>query len=224
MSYLSTDGASKASPKSESDFIAPMSALAHTTRPDNDSRAGRRPPSRRSQRGVPGPLKGASILTAFLPIPPVLSIIYLASGHAVLRATHSAHFDSVPLISSVRAAAAGGAILSIPLAALLYLLLFPTKPPDPEDFFDDNDDTGEPLATYGTYALGAVLMLILGAIAGALGTVCLPANIMLSAGEAAEAGIVGGAIVCGGFTTAAFIVFMVWWDFYRPKRRTDEPE
>jgi hypothetical protein len=89
----------------------------------------------------------------FLPIPPIVSVIYVACGHGVLRAAHSAHYVAVPLISSVRAAAAGGAILSLPLAVLLYLLLFPTKPPDPEDFFEDEEDTRELWWMYSTYAV-----------------------------------------------------------------------
>jgi len=145
-----------------------------------------------------------------------LSVIYLACGHVVLRAAHPAHYGAVPLISSVRAAAAGGAILALPLAVLLYLLLFPTKPPDPEDFFDDDEeDTGETLLTYAIYAVCALLALGLGAIAGALGTVCLPESIMLSAAEAATAGIVGGGIICGGLVAMAIATFVFWWDFWR---------
>ncbi|KAJ6606537.1 hypothetical protein DFH09DRAFT_1120510 [Mycena vulgaris] len=225
MSYLSS-GASRSSPKTESSFFGP-GGLAHNAplRPNNNDPAvytpAGRPPSRRSQRDVPSPVKAAAILLAFLPIPPTLSVIYLACGHVVLRAAHPAHYAAVPLISSVRAAAVGGVILSLPLAVLFYLLLFPTKPPDPEDFFDD-EDTGESLWTYGAYAMCVVLVLVLGAISGALGTVCLPENIMLSAAEAAEAGIVGGAIICGAIVVAACMTFMFWWDFCRPRRTLAE--
>ncbi|KAJ6547103.1 hypothetical protein B0H19DRAFT_1164019 [Mycena capillaripes] len=224
MSYLSTASASRSSPKSESGFFGP-STLAHNaplrSNFDNDTtvQPGRRPPSRRSQRGVPSPVKAVVILGAFLPVPPVLSIIYVVCGAVILRAAHPAHFD-VPLISSVRAAAVGGVILALPLAVLLYLLLFPTKPPDPEDFFDDEEDTG--WLSYGTYALCTVLVLTLGAISGALGTVCLPSSIMLSAAEAAEAGIVGAAVICGGVAILAVFAFLVWWDFFRPKGPTTE--
>jgi len=123
----------------------------------------------------------------------------------------------VPLISSIHAAAAGGAILALPLAVLLYLLLFPTKPPDPEDFFDDDEDTGETLTRYGTYAACAVLLLVLGAISGALGTVCLPDDLMLSAAEAAEAGVLGGAIICGALASVALMTSIFWWDFFRSR-------
>jgi len=218
MSYLS------ASAKSDSGFF-PQPTLAHNAplrQNDNDNTVyapGRRPPSRRSQRGVPSPFKAAAILFAFIPIPPTLSVIYLACGHAILRATHSAHYAAVPLMSSARAAAAGGAILALPLAVLLYLLLFPTKPPDPEDFFDDEDDSGESLLVHGAYALCAVLLLTLGAIAGALGTVCLPADNMLSAAQAAEAGIVGGVVLCAGLAMLGFMTFIFWW-VRRPKNES----
>jgi len=223
MSYLSSLSGASRSPKSES-FSGPTS-LAHNAplpntplRPnDNDTAAytpARRPPSRRSQRAVPSPLKAAAILLAFLPIPPTLSVIYIACGHVVLRAAHQARYGAVPLISSVRAAAAGGAILALPLAVLLYLLFFPTKPPDPEDFFDDDEDTGETLTRYKTYAACAVLLLVLGAISGALGTVCLPDDLMLTAAEAAEAGVLGGAIICGTLASVALMTSIFWWDFF----------
>ncbi|KAJ7470315.1 hypothetical protein FB451DRAFT_1253337 [Mycena latifolia] len=225
MSYLSSVSAARSSPKSESAFFGPSAPLAHNAplRPhDNDNAAytpARRPPSRRSQRTVPSPIKATAFLLAFLPLPPTLSVIYLACGHVVLRAAHPAHYGAVPLISSVRVAAVGGAILALPLAVLLYLLLFPTKPPDPEDFFDDEEDT-EQLWTYAAYAACGVLLLVLGAVAGALGTVCLPANIMLSSVEAFVAGIVGGAIICGGLAAMAFMAFAFWWDFFRARGRT----
>ncbi|KAJ7445744.1 hypothetical protein B0H11DRAFT_399030 [Mycena galericulata] len=214
MSYFST---ASASAKSETGFLATRNAPLRPN--DNDFILGRRPPSRRSQRSVPSPLKAAAILVGFLPIPPILALIYLACGHAILRAAHSVHFRAVPLISSVRAAAAGGAILALPLAVLLYLLLFPTRPPDPEDFFDDDEDTGE-IMTYGSYAVCAVLLLTLGTITGALGTVCLPADNLLSAAQAAEAGIVGGVVLCGAAAMVALTAFFFWWDCCRPNRGT----
>jgi len=240
MSYLSAStSAGRSSPKSESGFFGP-SALAQNaplrSNFEHDSTVdvagtypspARRPPSRRSQRSVPSPVKAVGILAAFLPIPPVISVIYLACGHVVLRAVHPAHYGAVPLISSVRAGAVGGTILALPLAVLLYLLLFPTKPPDPEDFFDDEEDSGGLLGTFGTYALCTALVLTLGSISGALGTVCLPTSIMLSAAEAAAAGIVGGAIICGGLAIVALLAFVIWLDYFRPKdtttTTTDQP-
>ncbi|KAJ7756869.1 hypothetical protein DFH07DRAFT_959005 [Mycena maculata] len=210
MSFLSS------SAKSESGFFAPSHTPLHPHNSDMNTAGERRPASRRSQRAIPSPFKAAAILAAFLPIPPILSIIYLVCGHAILRAAHSSHYNVVPLMSSVRAAAAGGAILALPLAVLLYLLLFPTKPPNPEDFFDDDEDTGE-LLTYGTYVACAALALTLGAISGALGTVCLPASSMISAGQAAAAGIVGGAVLWGGLAIVAGMSFLVWLDHCQPK-------
>ncbi|KAJ6488625.1 hypothetical protein C8R47DRAFT_1126326 [Mycena vitilis] len=212
--------ASRSSPKSETFHGPSTRAHAAPLRSNFDNHSSpsvRRPPSRRSQRAVPSPVKAVAILAAFLPIPPVLSIIYLACGHVVLRAAHPARYGAVPLISSVRAAAVGAVILSLPLAVLLYLLLFPTQQPNPEDFFEDEEETGESFQTYGAYALCAALLIALGAICGALGTVCLPESIMLSAAEAASAGIVGAAITLGGVAMLAMVAFAVWWDFFRPK-------
>ncbi|KAJ7929269.1 hypothetical protein B0H13DRAFT_943184 [Mycena leptocephala] len=227
MSYLSTTSAARSSPKSESGFFGQPSTLAQnaplvlSSNFDTETiEPGRRPLSRRSQRGVPSPVKAAAILLGFLPIPPIVSVIYVACGHGVLRAAHSAHYVAVPLISSVRAAAAGGAILSLPLAVLLYLLLFPTKPPDPEDFFEDEEDTRELWWMYSTYAVCGALVLCIGVISAALGTVCLPSRNMLSSAEAAAAGIVGAAIVCGGLAVLALFAFLVWWDFFRSKSTT----
>ncbi|KAJ7184228.1 hypothetical protein C8R46DRAFT_1063347, partial [Mycena filopes] len=142
MSHLSTTSASRSVPKTESGFVTgvPPPQLRSNFSDNNSSLSalGRRPPSRRSQRAVPSTLKGTAILAAFLPLPPLVSVIYLACGHVVLRASHPALYAPVPLISSVRAAAVGGAILALPLAVLLYLLYFPTKPA-PEDFFDDDE-------------------------------------------------------------------------------------
>lgn len=220
MSYLSSISASK----SENGLPVPSThAQTVPLNPNNDPAAAQRPSSRRSrrsQRAVPSPVKAAALLAAFLPIPPVLAIIYTACGHSVLRVAIPKHFGSVPLISSIRAAATGGAILTLPLAVLLYLLFFPTKAPDPDDFFED-EELGEPMSVYASYGLSAVLALTLGAVSGALGTVCLPDNLMLSSGQAVEAGILGGAIVDAGLAAIAFTAFAVWWDLFRPQSMAD---
>ncbi|KAJ7771748.1 hypothetical protein B0H16DRAFT_1514591 [Mycena metata] len=210
MSYISATSASRSVPKSGSP-PPPQAALQSGFDNNSSVLLGRRPPSRRSQRSVPSPLKGTAILAAFLPLPTLVSVLYLAIGHVVLRAAHPSLYAPVPLISSVRAAAVGGAILALPLAVLLYLLLFPTKPPDPEDFFDDDEGAvGQVLVVYGTYALCGALALTIGAIAAALGTVCLPASLMLTAAEAATAGVVGGAILCSGLGLAAGLAYFLW--------------
>ncbi|KAJ7261372.1 hypothetical protein B0H12DRAFT_1106488 [Mycena haematopus] len=123
----------------------------------------RRPPSRRSQRSqraVPTPLKAAALLAAFLPLPPLISIIYLACGHGVLRAA----------------------------------------------------------TTFATVC--AALVLTLGCIAGALGTVCLPVGLMLSAAEAAAAGIVGAVVICSPLAALAGCAFLLWAYLRRPKSTT----
>ncbi|KAJ7273257.1 hypothetical protein C8J57DRAFT_1506790 [Mycena rebaudengoi] len=184
--------------------------------------------SRRSQRTIGSPLKGAAILLAFLPLPPLVSVLHVVCGHAILRAAHNRAFAFAPLAASARAAAAGGAILALPLALLLYLLFFPTRPPEPEDFFDDDDSTsgaGAALQTYGFYGACAVLGVVVGALAGPLGVICLSdRGAALSTGQAAAAGIVGGVVLCGALGVAGSMAFAFWWDFLRQKddlNRTD---
>ncbi|KAJ7632214.1 hypothetical protein FB45DRAFT_911826 [Roridomyces roridus] len=178
----------------------------------------RRPPSRRSQRAVPGLYKGAAILGGFVPFPPVLAVLYVCTGHGILR--HSARFMAASLASSARAAATGGAIISLPLALLLYLLLFPTKTPDPDDFFDDEEEDPGSWVLYATYTLCGALLLTLGTISVALGTVCLSDSNMLSTSRAAEAGIVGGVVLCGGLAILAGFCTLTYWFWLRPKDGT----
>ncbi|KAF7322540.1 hypothetical protein HMN09_00032500 [Mycena chlorophos] len=173
------------------------SAKSESERPSTLARTDtplRRPPSRRSarsQRPIPTPFKATLYCAGFLPIPPVVSALYAAVGHGVLHHT----VTTVPIHTAVAAAAVGGTILALPLALLLYLLLFPTTPPSPEDFFDDEDVHREPWTTYATYALLGALVLTLGAIATPLGAVCLSAQPRLGAAQAAEMGIVGGVVI-----------------------------
>ncbi|KAJ7273259.1 hypothetical protein C8J57DRAFT_1225523 [Mycena rebaudengoi] len=176
--------------------------------------------SRRSQRTIGSPLKGAAILLAFLPLPPLVSVLHVVCGHAILRAAHHRAFAFVPLAASARAAAAGGAILAFPLALLLfYLLFFPTRPPEPEDFFDDDDSTSgagaalhAALQTYGFYGACAVLGVVVGALAGPLGVICLSdRGRALSTGQAAAAGIVGGVVLCGALGVAGSIVVAFYY-------------
>ncbi|KAJ6500460.1 hypothetical protein C8R45DRAFT_977768 [Mycena sanguinolenta] len=194
-------------------------ALPAASTPFSADPAARRPSSRRSrrsQRSIPTPVRAAAGLAAFLPLPPLISVLYLACGHSILRSAHPTRYGA-PIISSVRAGAAGGAILALPLAVLGYLLLFPTKPPDPDDFFDD-DDEGEgvwdAVGVYATYAFCAVLVLTLGAISGALGIVCLPSS-LLSAAEAAAAGIVGAVVLLSALTLVAGCGFLLWCLLWR---------
>ncbi|KAJ6618333.1 hypothetical protein B0H10DRAFT_2189601 [Mycena sp. CBHHK59/15] len=230
MSYLSwgrSPTVSRSSRKSEDPSYPPAADSPLNTLPDTHTYAPPnvpytpmlRPPPRRSQRALPSPLRGALTLLAFLPLPPTLAVVHLATGHAVLRVAPASHarFVAVPLVSSVRAAAAGGAVLTLPLVVLYYLLFFPTRPPAAEDFFDDDD--ADTMWQWAAYVVCGALALCLGAIAGALGTVCLPDSLMLSAAQAAEAGIVGGVIVCGALAVLALFTFLVLWDCARARAK-----
>ncbi|KAF8953690.1 hypothetical protein BDZ97DRAFT_591177 [Flammula alnicola] len=196
-------------------------------------------PSRRTRtpsiRPPPIPLRQRPVVLflLFLPIPPLLSLIYMVVGHAILRGSQSSP-NSIylsPLLSSVEAGATGGVILSLPLALLLYLLLFPNKPSAaPEDFFEDDTSSivgQEKWLLYAGYTVCAFLLLCIGGIAGPLGVTCLSNGTlamfvgnkrMLSASAAAAAGFVGGAIVAFG-TLAISVLVTVGWTFWMRQQK-----
>lgn len=182
-----------------------------------DAPTHRRPTSRRSQLRITTPLKSVLIIAIYLPIPTSLSLVSMAAGHGILRSSlPNSRFSSISIVPSIRAGAVGGAILTLPLALLLYLLLFPTKSePDPEDFFDDEDGDGGIRGlwqtSYGAYVVCALIALCLGGAAGALGTECLPeGDGMLSSSDAAKAGLVGGVVLCASMALLVFASVAVW--------------
>jgi len=186
----------------------------------------RRPSSRRSQLRTLTPLKSTLLIAVFLPIPTLLSLVSMAAGHGILRSSHSnSRFTTVPIISSARAGAAGGAILTVPLALLLYVLPFPSQSePDPEDFFDDNDGNGGIydlwLTWNGAYVLCALICLCLGGAAGPLGVECLSDGIdLLSSDDAAKAGLVGGVVICTGLSLLALAVIILR---FRRRKQSDD--
>lgn len=161
---------------------------------------------------VPLTLRPVLLLLIFLPIPPLLSIIHITTGHAILRST-TPSFTATSLLTSVNAAATGGAILALPLVLLLYILFFPTKEPAPEDFFEDDDAShGRGRRTWGCIVCGALLLGV-GAAAGALGVTCLGGGkqVKLSPAEAAEAGVVGGVVISVAMVVVVLSVLGVWW-------------
>ena len=59
----------------------------------------------------------------FLPVPALLSLIYTAMGHAILRHAHPSQVAFLaPVRSSAAAGAVGGIILTLPLEFLMFLL------------------------------------------------------------------------------------------------------
>lgn len=146
------------------------------------------------------PSKSSLLLLLFLPFPPLFSLLFCFLGHAVLRMHDS--YSNASLLSTVQAAATGGAILSVPMALLLYIFLFPEKRPDPEDFFEDDESqmTRARVQRYtkvSAYTACAFIGVFFGAIAGPLGVVCLGGS-RLSPAQAAASGAIGGVVICGG--------------------------
>ncbi|KAH6902572.1 hypothetical protein BKA70DRAFT_1228872 [Coprinopsis sp. MPI-PUGE-AT-0042] len=135
-------------------------------------------------------------------LPIILPVIYLPTGHAILRLAQQSKRLASPSIytlaeipSSVKAGAVGGAILALPLLLVLYLLgFFPSSvsgnadssstPPTHhagQDFFDDSDTesvkwSSARLARYGSIALVALLVLSIGGMTGPLGATALSSS------------------------------------------------
>ncbi|KDR72807.1 hypothetical protein GALMADRAFT_142539 [Galerina marginata CBS 339.88] len=167
------------------------------------------------------------LLFLFLPIPPLLSLTYMVTGHAILRATQSSSSPNTifrsPLLSSIEAGATGGVVLALPVALLLYLLLFPLSPPTaPEDFFEDDTSSvirGRRWVRYLGYTVSAFLLLFIGAMAAPLGVTCLSGGTLdmfvgtrkiLSPGAAALAGLLGGVLVAFGLLALSVFAIVVW--------------
>jgi len=165
------------------------------------------------------------ILFAFLPIPPLLSLLYLATGHAILRQIHKSSPSSIyhtPILSSIKAGATGGLIFSLPTLLLLYLLIFYHWPHSvAEDFFEDDSETTG-LARWLMYIryLACVFLVVgIGAIAGPLGVISLSHGVlnvlvitkkMLSTGAAAAAGILGGVVLSAAILFLGALTTLVW--------------
>jgi len=174
---------------------------------------------------------------AFLPIPPLLSLLYMATGHAILRQIYKSSPSSIyhtPILSSIEAGAMGGLIFSLPAAVLLCLLIFYLRPHSvPEDFFED-DDASETTGLarwmmYIGYLVCVFLVVGIGGIAGPLGVICLLgifklnahalviSKKVLSTGAAAAAGILGGVVLSVAILLLAVLTTMVWSLWIRRK-------
>ena len=178
-------------------------------------------------------LPPAIILLAFLPIPPLLSLLYLTTGHAILGQIHKSSLSSIyhtPILSSVEAGATGGLIFSIPAVLLLYFFIFYNRQSSvPEDFFEDDDSVTTGSARWMMYVgyLACILFVIgIGGIAGPLGVTCLSSDIltalvmtkkMLSVGAAAGAGFLGGVVLSAAILLLGVLATLVWSFWMRRK-------
>ncbi|KAF8881570.1 hypothetical protein BD779DRAFT_1002405 [Infundibulicybe gibba] len=162
----------------------------------------------------------AMIFVTIIPFPTIFSVMSVVIGHAILRSLGP--FSGVSIVSSAQIAAIGGIILTIPVFLLIYLLLSPTPSgPSPEDFFDDDDGEGTVKQWAGVWWRSSWIVL-LGAAAGPLGATCLGGNgrVVLGTKQAAEAGLLGGAIIFMWSLWVSAAAFYFWWGWLsqRPRR------
>ena len=171
------------------------------------------------------------LLLLSLPIPPLLSLLYLTAGHAILSQIYKSSSSSIyhiPILSSMEVGATGGLIFSLPVAFILYLLLFYNQKPVPDDFFDDDSVITGPTRcmTYVGYLVCVFFFVGIGGIAGPLGVACLssgnsntlviPTEI-LSMGAATVAGFLGGVVLSVGGLLLGILAILVWSFWIRRK-------
>lgn len=185
-----------------------------------------RAPSRHDHRSLP--FLSPIFLLMFIPIPPLLSLLYLTTGHAILRQNHQSSIYHEPILLSIEAGATGGAILSLPITILLYLFMFSTRNSSsvPDDFFEDDDSTTTSSAhwlRYAGYVVCVIFLVGIGGVAGPLGVTCLsthstPTSKMLSTGAAALAGLLGGVILSVGILLLGLLTTLIWSFWVRQNR------
>ena len=173
------------------------------------------------------------LLLVSLPTPPLLSLLYLTAGHVILSQIYKSSSSSIyhiPILSSIEVGATGGLIFSIPVAFILYLLLFYNKKPVPDDFFDDDSVITGPTRcmTYFGYLACVLSFVGIGGIVGPLGVACLSSgssnalvipNEILSTGAAAAAGFLGGVVLSVGGLLLGIFTILVWSFWMRRMNR-----
>ncbi|KAF5391195.1 hypothetical protein D9757_003146 [Collybiopsis confluens] len=139
-----------------------------------------------------------------IPLPLLLSVLYCIIGHAVLRAAQHTAYEQAALSSSAIAGAVGGAILTLPILALLFAIQRLTLDPADaisEDFFDDDESDAEThffprRRRLLLYFFVVIIAVFVGAVAGPIGfSVLKNSSSSLGASHGAVAGVVGGSIV-----------------------------
>ena len=171
-------------------------------------------------------LRLVALLLVSLLIPPLLSLLYLTTGHVILSQIHksSPSIYHTPILSSIKVGATGGLIFSLPIAFILYFLILYNNNPVPEDFFeDDSITTGSTrCTTYVGYLACAIFLVGIGGMAGPLGVTCLSSGNstskkMLSTGAAAAAGFLGGVVLSAGGLLLGASTILVWSFWMRRK-------
>ncbi|KAK0200239.1 hypothetical protein DFS33DRAFT_136092 [Desarmillaria ectypa] len=152
------------------------------------------------------------LLLLFLPLPPLFSTVYAALGRAILG-------GHVPVRSFAEAGATGGAILALPLALAIWILLAPEKQSPREDFFDD-DEPQTWWTRWGKFVPCGFMLVLVGVAACPLGAVCITeANSRgLKAGKAALAALVGGVVFCSGLVVILALAVLSYRQYARRRK------
>ena len=175
-------------------------------------------------RPTPLRMRPGLLALLFLPVPPLLALLYMAVGHALLRAarpTPRSIYRQAPVGASIEAGATGGVILALPLALLLYIIARQPRADAPEDFFEDDASGVHGVARWLPWvgvAGTAAFLFAIGGVAGPLGVACLQGSVqgsgdtrrLLSASAAAAAGFVGGAVLASVAIVVGMLVTLLW--------------
>ncbi|KAJ3920368.1 hypothetical protein F5877DRAFT_77183 [Lentinula edodes] len=145
----------------------------------------------------------------------LLSVIYIVVGHAIFRAAQPSSYRIASLSSSAKAGAVGGAVITLPVVFLLHfiqcLCIEHSDSSGPDDFFDDDSDTGNRVLWRRTFAYVVIILMtvFMGVTTGPIGVSVLEAATsipMLSVARSAAAGVIGGLIFF-----PLVIAFVLYW-------------
>ncbi|KAJ3854340.1 hypothetical protein EV368DRAFT_80686 [Lentinula lateritia] len=145
----------------------------------------------------------------------LLSVIHIVVGHAILEAAQPSSYRIASLSSSAKAGAVGGAVITLPVVFLLHfiqcLCIERSDSSGPDDFFDDDSDTGNRVLWRRMFACVVIILMsvFIGVITGPIGVSVLEAAtsiLMLSVAQSAAAGVIGGLI-----SLPLVIAFLLYW-------------
>ncbi|KAJ3933823.1 MAG: hypothetical protein NXY57DRAFT_997239 [Lentinula lateritia] len=145
----------------------------------------------------------------------LLSVIHIVVGHAIFQAAQPSSYRIASLSSSAKAGAIGGAVITLPVVFLLHfiqcLCIERSDSSGPDDFFDDDSDTGNRILWRRMFAYVVIILMtvFMGVVTGPIGVSVLKATTsipMLSVAQSAAASVIGGLI-----SFPIVIAFVLYW-------------